>query len=123
MTKQFSAKTPESQASVPFTFDGGLLSERLGRAGEVCLKACQTWHEETTRFLTRRFERDAELATRLLGCRDLSDAMRLQQEWASAAVQDYLDQTRRVAEIAGSFAGTLEPGPQKPAAPRQSDAA
>ncbi len=95
----------------------------LGHASDACLGACQTWHAETGRFLLKRFERDTDLARRLLDCRDWSDAVRLQQEWASAAVQDYLDQTRRVAEMAGKLC-TLDLAVQRPAVSgRPADAA
>lgn len=123
MTKRISTAGEENSTFGSFGVSGTLLNEKLGHAGEVCLGACQTWQAEMSRFLLKRFERDTELARRLLECRDWTDAMGLQQQWAVAAVQDYLDQTRRVAEIAGKL-WPLDIVPRKPAASdRPTDAA
>jgi hypothetical protein len=99
------------------------MSDMFGRAGEACLGACQSWHADTARFLLKRFERDAELAWRLLGCHDWSDALRLQQDCGATAMRDYLDQTRRVAGTAGKLC-PLDLTPQESAVTddRRSDA-
>lgn len=113
MTKPSLSKAAADLSTGP---RGQPINEVLGRAGEACLDACQNWHTETSSFLLKRFDRDAELARRLLECRDWSHALRLQQEWASAAVQDYLEHTQRTAEMAGKL-WTLDRIKQNPAAP------
>lgn len=118
-------KPSVSKAAASLSVDprGQPVHEMLSRASEACLGACEAWHAETARFLLKRFERDAELARRLLGCRDWSDALILQQEWASAAVLDYLEQTRRVADVAGRLR-TIEIAAHRPAvSERPTDAA
>lgn len=108
MTKQMASKAPESSVFDPFALGSGPMTDVVGRAGEACLNTWQAWHEEASRFAARRLERDAELARRLLSCRDWSEVLMLQQEWVATATQDYIDQTRRLTEIAGRFASSKE---------------
>lgn len=111
MTKHAASKSPDLSS--------------MSRLSENCFAACQTWQEETARFLTKRFERDAELWHQLVGCGDWTEAVRLQQQWAAATAQDYIDQARRMTDLAGKFApsaGELVP-PAGVASTRQTHAA
>ena len=108
MTKQMASKAPEISLFDPFALCSGPMTDIVGQASEACLNTWRAWHEEASRFAARRLERDAELARRLLSCRDWSEALMLQQEWVATAAQDYVDQTRRLTEIAGRLASAKE---------------
>jgi hypothetical protein len=65
------------------------------------------WQRELVRFATTRLKRDADFGQALATARTWTDAVKLQQDWAQAAIEDYTEETRRLMEIASSSAETL----------------
>lgn len=106
MTKQ--ADRPESSApTIMPPWINGSVFDAMTRMSEASARACQTWQQETVRFATARFESDNVLARRLMTCGTWTEACRLQQDWVCAMMQDYLDQTTRMAEFASTLGAQL----------------
>lgn len=78
----------------------GSAMENLTRAGEAYTKACVAWQQELARFTTARLQQDGELGRRLLTSGNWWDAIRLQQEWASAVSRDYFEEANRLMHLA-----------------------
>jgi hypothetical protein len=77
------------------------------RMGEACSTACQAWQQEVARFVAARLESDGELGRKLMTCGSWSEALRLQQDWAGTMAQDYLNQTKRMIQLASSMGGQM----------------
>jgi hypothetical protein len=96
---------PASVTTAPWI--NGSMLEAMTRMGEVCTGACQTWQQEITRFATARYESDNDLARRLMTCGNWTEAARLQQDWAGTMMQDYLNQTNRMVQLAATLGAEL----------------
>jgi len=93
---------PEGGPS-PFPWMGALEGspmENLTRAGEAYTKACVAWQQELARFAAARLQQDGELGRRLLTSGNWLEAIRLQQEWASAVSRDYFEEANRLMQLA-----------------------
>lgn len=55
--------------------------------------------EESMRFARARMQRNIEMATGFAACRTPGDLMVLQSQYASEAMNDYLGEGRKVADI------------------------
>jgi hypothetical protein len=65
-------------------------------------ESCLAWQRELVRFATARLKRDADFGQALATTRTWTDAVKLQQEWAQATIDDYTEETRRLMQIATS---------------------
>jgi len=103
MTKHEGQARESSAASEPFSalaFGNGLVVDALRLIGENCAKSCAAWHEEISRFGADRITKDSKFGQSMAECRNWIDISKLQQEWATAAAQDYADAAVRFAELA-----------------------
>lgn len=115
--------TPFVPAVSPFT---NPLFDIFAAAGENYAKACQAWQQEIVRFTVNRFQNDSVFGQKLATCQNWTDAAKVQQEWAAAMAQDFMDEGNRLAQLATSLGAELtqplvEPAPQS--TPRKTDAA
>ena len=78
----------------------GPIAQMFGQSGETYVKACVDWQQEVARFTAARLDQDRRLQESLVACRNVADAMKLQQDWAFAAIKDYFEETNRLASIA-----------------------
>lgn len=101
----FSASTP--LLTTPWS--NGPTLDALTRAGEACSQACQAWQQEVARFTAARLQSDSELGRKLVGCGDWAEAAKLQQEWALAMAQDYMNEGNRMFQLAWKFGGEMMP--------------
>lgn len=75
------------------------IAKTVARAGESYAKAWLEWQEELVGFVSTRLREDLDLRKAIVGQRNLSDAIKLQQDWAIAAVHAYLDEASKLGEI------------------------
>jgi hypothetical protein len=71
-----------------------------GEASEAYLKAYAAWQKEMSRFIGARVDADVAARKSLAECNTLADAAKLQQDWAAATVNDYMNESGRLMEIA-----------------------
>jgi hypothetical protein len=71
-----------------------------GDWGSVYARNIRAWNEEMTQFVGRRLEHDGRTLTRLSRCADVAEAARVQQQWFSELADQYMEEGRRLAEIA-----------------------
>ncbi|TSD82935.1 phasin family protein [Mycobacterium sp. KBS0706] len=93
-------------ASVPFPAlapFGAPIAKTFARAGEAYAKAWLEWQEELVGFVSTRLREDLDLRKSIVGQPNLSEAIKLQQDWAIAAVRDYLDEASKLGEIVSRF--------------------
>ena len=55
---------------------------------------------EMLRFMSRRWQQDMEFGRSLTKCDEWNKIAAVQQDWAGKAVEDYLDEASRLAELA-----------------------
>lgn len=105
MTKPAHSKSPEPVALLPWI--NGYMLDSMMRMGEACTAACQAWQREAARFVAARLESDGELGRKLMTCDSWSEMLRLQQDWAGAMAQDYLNQTNRLVQLASNMGAQM----------------
>jgi hypothetical protein len=102
MTKH--AATPQSApSSAPWealTAWNNPMAAAFGQAGEACFKACVDWQQEVARFVAARLAADQRAQESLAACTTFTDVLKVQQEWASAAVKEYTEEATHLALIA-----------------------
>jgi hypothetical protein len=99
---------PESlQPSTAAAFLNGPVLGALTRGGEVYGRNLLRWQNELLRFASERLRNDTEFGRSLIGCRDWTDASRLQQAWLSNTLQDYVEETGRLFRLATSQEGDV----------------
>jgi hypothetical protein len=76
-----------------------------GDWGSEFFRNMRSWNEEVTHFVGRRLEHDGRTLERLAHCADAGEMARLQQQWMSEAADQYLQEGRRLTEIAMNGAG------------------
>jgi hypothetical protein len=82
------------------------MAAAFSQAGEACFRACVDWQQEVARFVGARLAADKRAQESLAVCSTFTDVLKVQQEWASAAVKEYTEEATRLAEIASrSFQG------------------
>jgi hypothetical protein len=72
----------------------------LQRLAESNMKFVQQWGEAWAKFMAERFDSDQAFMGRMAECRDLATATKLQAEWASKAMGDYMAEGQTLAELA-----------------------
>jgi Phasin protein len=99
---------PETlQPSAAAAFLNGPVLGALTRGSEVYGRALFSWQSELLRFAGERLRNDTEFGQSLIGCRDWTDASRLQQAWLSSTLQDYVDEAGRLFRLASGLAGDV----------------
>lgn len=82
-------------------------TQQLGRSGEVYGRLFAGVHDEVTTFLQKRLDANMEAARAWTACRDVNEALELQQNWLRSAITHYSDQGVRMSELCRS---TFFPG-------------
>ena len=80
-------------------------AEAFVAAGETCTRGWLAWQQEMMRFAFARWQADAELSLSLARCRDIGEAVGLQQDWLATAARDYAAEAGQLLQMAGRFAG------------------
>ena len=83
---------------------GGAAANAFARAGETCTQASLEWQEELVGFVSTRLQETVELQKSMAGCRHVADLIRIQQDWAAAAVRAYADEAGKLTGIASRAA-------------------
>lgn len=99
-------------------------NQQMGRSGETYGRLFAAMRDEFTGFVQRRLDANAATMREWSECRSLNDVMALQQRWAQAAVEQYVDQGNRIVEtcrLAASDIADAAPKAEaeKPAAERK----
>jgi len=114
--------TPFVPAVSPFR---NPLLDIFAAAGESYARACQAWQQEIVRFTVNRFQSDSVFGQKLATCQNWTDAAQIQQEWAAAMAQDFMEEGNRLAQLASTLSSELAAAatPASPPPGRKSDAA
>lgn len=84
-------------------------NHQLGRSGEIYGRLFAGMHDEVTAFLQKRLDSNMETARAWSACRDVSEALALQQTWLRSALTHYSDQGIRMSELCRSAFFPSEP--------------
>jgi hypothetical protein len=74
----------------------------LKRSADLVGNNVRTIQDQTTRFVSRRMERDMEAMEEIARSRSLLELFGIQQKWLSGVASDYSDEMIRLARLAGS---------------------
>ena len=85
------------------TFDNPAAAD-LWSSYQAYLKGLGVLNEEISTFAKRRLDLDMELSGRIAKCKDWSEVIELQQDWARKTSEDYLSETSKVVDLASSAA-------------------
>ncbi len=83
-------------ALVPFSEP---LAETAVQVGETYGQAWLEWQKALVGFTTRRLREDLDFRKSLVKTGNLTDVIKLQQDWATTTVRAYLDETSKLGEI------------------------
>ena len=78
--------------------------EILAETYQSYVEGASAVNEELLKFINSRLNRDLEFSRALSVCADISDAAKLQQEWAHQAMQEHLVQAQKLAELNSNVA-------------------
>jgi hypothetical protein len=73
---------------------------------QVCLQACMGWQEELARFTDLRLAGNRRTWEALMSSRDVAGALKIQQDWAVQAANDYTEEATRLARLVTSLSLT-----------------
>lgn len=92
---------PEGLSGLQFLSDS-TISAAVSQAGATWVRACLEYQREVARFAGARIEGDIEHLRSVTQCRNPADLLKLQSEWANAALGDYAKEARQLMQIASS---------------------
>jgi hypothetical protein len=117
----FAAFAPPSP-SLASLFTANPMFAMFGQAGEAYARACQVWQQEMIRTAVARFESNSAFGQRLAQCQSWQEATQVQQEWAAAVTQDFMQEATRMGELASTLGSEIGAGLTPGAAPAPSTA-
>src|SRR6185295_12330899 len=92
MTEKTGSDNPAAQAwDVLSQLNGPIAATLADRAG-AWTKCCLEWQRETAEFVGGRLAADLRAHETAMQCRDLGELCKAQQEWATTATRDYLNE-------------------------------
>jgi len=98
------ASSAESTAPVfPFPISqvpSSDFADAVARSSEAYRKACLAWQEEVVRFANDRLKQDSQLRQAMFESGNWADLVKAQQQWALTTVQDYLNESSRLMQMA-----------------------
>jgi hypothetical protein len=98
------AVAPEVEAWVgPAPAVAGVDPEVLAHANEAVGRGMTAIGQELGRLVWQRLEADLEASRSLMACTEIEEAMRVQQRYIAAAMADYAEASRTLAELAGAM--------------------
>lgn len=86
------------------------------RANETSNQACQEWQHELIRFITNRIQVDSRHFQQLVTCQNWADAVRLHQDWAMSATQEFTKEANTLFQIASKIGAGLTATAGRPGA-------
>ena len=102
MAKQTSTNGSDMKApafmSMAAPLNGALMTA-FTHSGEVFAQACATWQREVTDFVAARLKADQELQASIAGCDNPKTLASVQQNWAKATAQAYLEESTKLMGI------------------------
>lgn len=87
--------TPAAASAVPWD----ALMATAGDGLQACSEACNGWQQEVSRFIERRASENQRSLQALMTARDLTDLLRIQQEWTLQAATDYTQEAARLTRL------------------------
>jgi hypothetical protein len=94
------SKVNKTEPVAPFAPASAAIAAGLGRTAEISAQVSLKWQREMTDFMLARMQADLELQRSAAECKNIFDLIRLQQRWTQAAARSYLEESRRLGEIA-----------------------
>lgn len=73
---------------------------------QAYLQACIGWQQELARFADVRLAGNRRTWEALMSSRDVAGALKIQQDWAVQAANDYTEEATRLARLATSLSLT-----------------
>ena len=96
------SKNRPSASGVGFpAFNGanGAFVEAVTQASQNYMQRVAALNEEILGFAAQRMQKNSEAGESLMKCKDLSDALRIQQEWLRTMTEQYMQEASRIVEM------------------------
>jgi len=95
-------------------------SQHLNRSGEIYGRLFAGMRDEFASFVQKRLDANMETARAWSACRNINEALELQQSWLRSAIEHYSDQNTRLSELCRStvFSAAPEAVRQTPEEPK-----
>lgn len=78
---------------------GNAVVETMMQASQAYVETVLAAGQETVSFANRRLDTDLKTCSRLANCGSYEDAAKVQQDWASSALEEYSREWSRMAKI------------------------
>jgi hypothetical protein len=82
-----------------FMGTNGAFMEALAQASQNYVQRVAALNEEILGFAATRMQKNSEASEQIMKCKDLSDALRVQQEWARSMTEQYMQEASRIMEM------------------------
>ena len=89
--------TPNPAAAVTAPLDMMMSSASDGL--QAYSEACAGWQQDVVRFVERRVGENQRSLEALMAARDVTDVLKIQQDWALKAATDYTEEATRLARL------------------------
>jgi hypothetical protein len=88
-------------------------SQQLSHSGEIYGRLFAGMRDEAATFVQKRLDANMETARAWSACRNVNEAVELQQNWLRCAIEHYSDQGSRMSELCRSAVFRAEPEPAR----------
>jgi hypothetical protein len=82
-----------------FLGGNGAFVEALTQASQNYVQRVAALNEEILGFAASRMQRTSEASEQIMKCKDLGEALRIQQEWARSMTEQYMQEASRIMEM------------------------
>jgi len=82
-----------------FAAGNGAFVEAVTQASQNYMQRVAALNEEILGFAAQRMQKNSEAGESLMKCKDLSDALRIQQEWLRTMTEQYMQEASRIVEM------------------------
>jgi hypothetical protein len=79
--------------------NSGAFVEAATQASQNYMQRVAALNEEILGFAATRMQKNSEASESLMKCKDLADAMRIQQDWVRAMTEQYMQEAGRILEM------------------------
>ncbi len=93
------SKRTQTHSSPKNGHTNGEVADTIRDTVEASFKAAIALQEEVMSFATHRIQENASTSEALLKCRSWEDALKLQQDWARAAAEEYFQESTKFIEL------------------------
>jgi len=104
MTKH-EVKQERPRFAIPMLPEIGTIPTMLTKSAEAYQQAIMDWQKEISTFVADRIQQDTEALQALAEEHTFPALLKVQQDWFSAAMQDYTREGQKLMQIAGRLAG------------------